>query len=48
MFTSTRTRKLRPNTVALWEKEGTEHLLEGFAQLVELLETPILEPGKSE
>lgn len=49
MFATTATGKLGPNTVALWEKDGTEPLLKGFAELIELLETPVpaSEPAKS-
>jgi hypothetical protein len=47
MFAATGTGKLGPKTVELWEKEGKEPLLKGFAELVELLETPVPEPAKS-
>ena len=48
MFAATGTGKLGPNTLELWEKEGKEPLLKGFGELVELLETPVPEPAKSE
>ena len=48
MFAATGTGKIGPNTIELWEKESKEPLLKGFAELVELLETPVPEPAKTE
>jgi NAD(P)H-dependent FMN reductase len=46
MFAASGTGNLGPNTLELWEKEGKDPLLKGFAQLVELLETPVENPAK--
>jgi len=48
MFAATGTGKVGPNSIELWEKEGKEPLLKGFTELVELLETPVPEPAKTE
>jgi len=46
MYAATGTGVVGPNSLKLWEEEGKEPLLKGFAELVELMEAPVSEPAK--
>ena len=41
MMAATGTGKVGPNSLELWEKEGKEPLLKGFADLIELMAAPV-------
>jgi NAD(P)H-dependent FMN reductase len=48
MMAAAGTGNVGPNSLKLWEEEGKEPLLKGFAELIELLETPASESAKAE